>query len=148
MKQLSGLDATFLYLETPQMPMHVGALHVLELPAGFKGRYVTALRKHIASRLPVAPVLRRALWRMPLNVANPAWVDAVPDLRQHIVEIKLPKGSGLSELEAEVSRLHPMLLDRSRPLWKFHVFEGLAPASNGNRRVGLYSQLHLSLIHI
>jgi diacylglycerol O-acyltransferase len=142
MKQLSGLDATFLYLETPQMPMHVGALHVLELPAGFKGRYVTTLRKHIASRLPVAPVLRRALWRMPLNVANPAWVDAVPDLRQHIIEIKLPKGSGLAELEAEVSRLHPMLLDRSRPLWKFHVFEGLAPAPNGNRRVGLYSQLH------
>jgi hypothetical protein len=95
MKQLSGLDATFLYLETPQMPMHVGALHVLELPAGFKGRYVTTLRKHIASRLPVAGVLRRKLWRMPLNVANPAWVDAVPDLRQHIVEIKLPKGAGL-----------------------------------------------------
>ncbi|HRD98910.1 MAG TPA: wax ester/triacylglycerol synthase family O-acyltransferase [Rubrivivax sp.] len=142
MKQLSGLDATFLYLETPQMPMHVGALHVLELPAGFRGQYVTALRKHIASRLPVAPVLRRSLWRMPLNLANPAWVDAVPDLRQHIVEIKLPKGAGLAELEAEVSRLHPILLDRSRPLWKFHVFEGLAPAASGNRRVGLYSQLH------
>ncbi len=142
MKQLSGLDATFLYLETPQMPMHVGALHVLELPAEFKGRYVTALRKHIASRLPVAPVLRRKLWRMPLNLANPAWVDAEPDLRQHIVEIKLPKGAGLRELEAEVSRLHPILLDRRKPLWKFHVFEGLAPSAQGNRRVGLYSQLH------
>ena len=142
MKQLSGLDATFLYLETPQMPMHVGALHVLELPAGFKGRYVTALRQHMANRLPVAGVLRRKLWRMPLNLANPAWVDAEPDLRQHIVEIKLPKGAGLRELEAEVSRLHPILLDRRKPLWKFHVFEGLAPSANGNRRVGLYSQLH------
>ncbi len=142
MKQLSGLDATFLYLETPQMPMHVGALHVLELPAEFKGRYVTALRKHIASRLPVAPVLRRKLWRMPLNLANPAWVDAEPDLRQHIVEIKLPKGAGLRELEAAVSRLHPILLDRRKPLWKFHVFEGLTPSAQGNRRVGLYSQLH------
>ena len=39
MHQLSGLDATFLYLETPEMPMHVGALHVLELPAGFRGRF-------------------------------------------------------------------------------------------------------------
>jgi diacylglycerol O-acyltransferase / wax synthase len=60
MKQLSGLDATFLYLETPEMPMHVGALHVLELPAGAKGRFVVALRKHMAERLPLAPVLRRA----------------------------------------------------------------------------------------
>ena len=142
MQQLSGLDATFLYLETAQMPMHVGALHLFELPPGYPGKFVTALRKHIASRLPVAPVLRRRLWWMPLNLANPAWVDAEPDLRRHIVEIKLPKGAGLPELEAEVSRLHPVLLDRERPLWKMHVFEGLAPGANGHRRVGLYTQLH------
>jgi len=142
MKQLSGLDATFLYLETPEMPMHVGALHLFELPAGYKGKFVTALRKHIASRLPVAPVLRRKLWWMPLNLANPAWVDAEPDMKAHIVEIKLPKGSGLPELEAEVSRLHPVLLDRKRPLWKMHVFDGLAPGANGLKRVALYTQLH------
>ncbi len=146
MKQLSGLDAIFLYLETPEMPMHVGALHVFELPAGYKGKFVTALRKHIASRLPVAPVLRRKLWWMPLNLANPAWVDAEPDLQQHIVEIKLASsskgGAGMAELEAEVSRLHPVLLDRKKPLWKFHIFEGLAPSADGKKRVAMYTQLH------
>ncbi|MBL0299779.1 MAG: hypothetical protein IPQ21_22325 [Betaproteobacteria bacterium] len=126
MQQLSGLDATFLYLETAQMPMHVGALHVFELPTGYPGRFVTALRKHIASRLPVAPALRRRLWWMPLNMANPAWVDAEPDLRRHIVEIAA-QGRRPPALEAEVSRLHSVLLDRERPLWKMHVFEGLAP---------------------
>jgi WS/DGAT/MGAT family acyltransferase len=142
MHQLSGLDATFLYLETPEMPMHVGALHVFELPAGFKGRFVTALRAHVGSRLPAAPVLRRRLWWMPLNMANPAWVDAVPDLRAHVVEIRLPKGSGLADLEAQVAALHPVLLDRKRPLWKMHVLEGLAPGPDGRKRVGLYTQLH------
>ena len=146
MNQLSGLDATFLYLETPQMPMHVGALHVFELPPGTRGKFVTALRKHIASRLPAAPVLRRRLWWMPLNMANPAWVDAEPDLKEHIVEVKLESGAkagaGMAELEAAVSKLHTTLLDRKKPLWKFHVFEGLAPAANGNRRVALYTQLH------
>lgn len=142
MKQLSGLDATFLYMETPQMPMHVGALHVFELPSGYKGKFVTALRKHMALRLPVAPVLRRRLWWMPLNLANPAWVDAEPDLKHHVEEVKLRKGAGLVELEAEVSRLHPVLLDRQKPLWKFYVFEGLAPSAQGRRRVGLYSQMH------
>jgi diacylglycerol O-acyltransferase / wax synthase len=146
MKQLSGLDATFLYLETPEMPMHVGALHVFELPAGFKGKYITALREHMATRLPIAPVLRRKLWWMPLNLANPAWVDAEPDLKHHIVEIKLPasakQGSGMAELEAAVSKLHPVLLDRKRPLWKFHIFEGLAHSPAGHKRVGLYSQMH------
>ena len=146
MKQLSGLDATFLYLETPEMPMHVGALHVFELPPGYKGKFITALRKHIASRLPVAPVLRRKLWWMPLNLANPAWVDAEPDLKQHIVEIQLQSlskgGAGMPELEAAVSRLHPVLLDRKKPLWKFHIFEGLAPSPEGKKRVAMYSQLH------
>ncbi|MBL8361489.1 MAG: wax ester/triacylglycerol synthase family O-acyltransferase [Rubrivivax sp.] len=142
MKQLSGLDATFLYLETPQMPMHVGALNVFELPPGYKGKFVTALRRHMQQRLVLTPALRRRLWWMPLNLANPAWVDAEPDLTQHIVEIRLPKGAGLPQLEDEVARLHPVLLDRRRPLWKFHVFEGLAPSPEGRRRVALYSQLH------
>jgi diacylglycerol O-acyltransferase / wax synthase len=146
MKQLTGLDATFLYLEKPEMPMHVGALHVFELPPGARGKFVVALRKHVASRLPITPVLRRRLWWMPLNMANPAWVDADPDLRLHIVEEKLPPsavlGNGMAELEAAVGRLHPVLLDRSRPLWKFHVFEGLAPTPDGRRRVALYTQLH------
>lgn len=146
MKRLSGLDASFLYLETPEMPMHVGALNVFELPAGFKGRFVTALRKHMAERLPLAPVLRRRLWWMPLNLANPAWVDAEPDLGEHIVEFKLPKsakqGDGMAALEAAVGELHTKLLDRRRPLWKFWVLEGLAPSTQGRKRVGLYSQLH------
>ena len=146
MKQLSGLDATFLHLETSEMPMHVGALHVFELPPGMRGKWVTRLRQHIATRLPAAPALRRKLWWMPLNLANPAWVDADPDLREHIVEIKLPPsaklGDGMAALEAAVSELHPVLLDRSRPLWKMHVLEGLAPAANGCKRVGLYSQFH------
>lgn len=142
MKQLSGLDATFLYLETPEMPMHVGALHLFELPASYKGRFVRDLRRHVARRLPVMPALRRRLWWMPLKFANPAWVDAEPDLNVHVVEIRLPKGSATKELEARVGLLHPVLLDRTRPLWKFHVFEGLAPGEDGSKRVALYTQLH------
>lgn len=142
MKQLAGLDASFLYLETPQMPMHVGALHLLELPAGYDGDYVEDLREHMRSRMPLLPALRRRLLAMPLGLSNPGWVDAEPDLDEHIVEIPLPEGSGMAELEAQVGALHPVLLDRSRPLWKFHVFTGLEPGPEGQVRVALYTQLH------
>jgi len=142
MKQLSGLDASFLFLESPQMPMHVGALHILELPSGHRGRFVITLRRHIGERLHLAAPLRRRLAELPLGFANPVWIDAEPDLKQHIVEIQLPKGSGQAELERAVGELHPKLLDRSRPLWKFHVFEGLAPSPDGRKRVALYTQLH------
>lgn len=142
MKQLAGLDASFLYLETPQMPMHVGALHVLELPEGYDGDFVEDLREHMRARLPLLPALRRKLLTMPLGLSNPGWVDADPDLEAHIVEIPLPEGSGMAELEAQVAELHPVLLDRSRPLWKFHVFTGLEPGPEGQPRVALYTQLH------
>lgn len=142
MKQLAGLDASFLYLETPQMPMHVGALHLLELPGDHDGDFVDDLREHMRTRMPLLPALRRKLVAMPLGLSNPGWVDAEPDLDEHIVEVSLPEGSGMAELEAQVGALHPVLLDRARPLWKFHVFTGLAPGPEGQPRVALYTQLH------
>ena len=74
MKQVPGLDASFLHLETPQMPMHVGALHNLELPADYAGDFVADMRRHMASRLPLTPALRQRLAKMPLNFSNPSWV--------------------------------------------------------------------------
>ena len=142
MKQLSGLDASFLFLETVEMPMHVGALHLFELPADYHGSFVDDMREHMAARLPLAPALRRKLARMPLNLAAPAWVDADPDLRAHIVGISLGNGAGLAELEQQIGQLHPVLLDRGRPLWKFHVFDGLAPGPHGEQRFAMYTQLH------
>jgi diacylglycerol O-acyltransferase / wax synthase len=144
MKRLSGLDATFLHLETPEMPMHVGALHLFELPKGFKGKFVTALRQHMTERLPLAPPLRRRLWMMPMNVTNPVWVDAEPDMAKHVVEHKLPQRTrnDFAALEKMVGKLHVELLDRRRPLWKFHVIEGLSPAAGGHQRVAMYTQLH------
>ena len=142
MKQLSGLDASFLYLETPEMPMHVGALHLFEMPAGYKGNFVADLRRHLEKRLVLTPALRRKLAWMPFNLANPVWIDAEPDLADHVVPVKLRKGSGIAELEAKVGELHPQLLDRDKPLWRFHVFEGLAPGPNKEKRYAMYTKLH------
>lgn len=142
MNQLPGLDATFLHLETPQMPMHVGALHNFELPADYRGDFVADMRAHMAARLPYAPALRQKLATMPLNFANPVWVDAEPDLDEHIVAIKLPKGSTQATLHAQVGQLHPVLLPRDRPLWKFHVFTGLPNGPGGSKRYAMYTQLH------
>lgn len=147
MKRLTGLDATFLHLESAEMPMHVGALHIFELPKGFRGSFASALRRHLGERLPLAPPLRRRLWMMPMNLTNPVWVDAEPDMALHVVEHRLPasrsKTAGdLAALEKLVGKLHVQLLDRRRPLWKFHVIDGLAPAADGRRRVAMYTQLH------
>jgi diacylglycerol O-acyltransferase len=142
MKQLTGLDALFLELESPEMPMHVGSLNIYEWPAGFRGSFAARLRQHLRARLPIMPVLRRRLWRMPLNLANPAWVDAEPNMAYHVVQHRLPAHSGREALESLVGKLHSELLSRKRPLFRFHVIEGLMRGQQGQRLVAVYTQLH------
>ena len=146
MDHLSGLDATFLYLETPENPMHVASLHVYELPPGYDGDFLEDVRKHIARRMHLAPVFQRRLLNMPFEMANPIWVaEDDLDLEYHIRSTVLPKPGSREQLDRLVGRLHSSLLDRSRPLWEFYVIEGLrtAPgAPKGARHVALYCKVH------
>ena len=50
-QQLSGIDASFLYLETPETPMHVAGLTYFELPPGFEGSFYQHFRRFFESRL-------------------------------------------------------------------------------------------------
>jgi diacylglycerol O-acyltransferase len=146
MDHLSGLDATFLYLETPEQPMHVGGLNIFELPARYAGDFVGDLRTHITQRMHLAPVFRRKLVNMPFELANPIWaLDDDMDMEYHIRSTVLPKPGTRAQLDKLVGRLHSSLLDRSRPLWEFYVIEGVASpkdAPAGTRHVAFYSKVH------
>ena len=146
MDHLSGLDAAFLYLETAEMPMHVGSLHLYELPPGYDGNFVDDVRKHIAQRLHLAPVFRRKLLNMPFELANPVWVlDEDIDLEYHIRSTVLPKPGSREQLDRLVGRLHSSLIDRIRPLWEFYIIEGLhtpADAPAGTRHIAFYAKVH------
>ncbi|KAF0164516.1 MAG: acyltransferase [Rhodocyclaceae bacterium] len=121
---LSGIDGAFLNLESAATPMHVGSLHLFETPAGYKGNFFASVRRMMESRM--VPVLRRRLAALPLQLANPVWVQDEIDLDRHIRRVRLPKPGTWAQLEAVVADLHAELLDRSRPLWMLYVLEGLA----------------------
>ena len=146
MNHLSGLDAAFLYVETPETPMHVGGLNIFELPPGYEGEFLDNLRTHIAQRMHLAPVFQRKLVNMPFELANPIWVaDEDLDLEYHIRSTVLPKPGNRAQLDKLVGRLHSSLLDRSRPLWEFYVIEGIetpVDAPPGTRHVAFYSKVH------
>jgi len=142
MKHLTGLDAAFLYLESPEMPMHVGSLHVYELQPGYQGSFYEDVKEHIRKRMHLAPVFHRKLALMPFDIANPVWIeDDDVDLDYHVRSITLPKPGTMAQLENYVGRLHSSLIDRSRPLWEFYVFDGLV---DGN--VAFYSKMHHAAI--
>jgi WS/DGAT/MGAT family acyltransferase len=145
MKSLSGLDATFLYLETPETPMHVGSFHLYELPKGFKGSFHRAVKQHIAGRMHLAPVFSRRLAFMPLNLGHPIWVEADKvDLDFHVRKVP-GRQLTVKQAEAMTARLHGQLIDREHPLWEFHVFDNIkAPAGMEleGKLVALYSKIH------
>lgn len=146
MDHLSGLDATFLYIETPETPMHVGGLNICELPPGYEGDFYDDVKRHITSRLHLANVFQRKLLNMPFELANPVWVpDDALDLDYHVRSTVLPKPGSYAQLDKLVGRLHSSLLDRSRPLWELYVIEGLKSppgAPKGSRHVAFYSKVH------
>ncbi|SDI30384.1 wax ester/triacylglycerol synthase family O-acyltransferase [Variovorax sp. OV700] len=138
MKHLSGLDATFLHLETPEMPMHVGSLNVLDLPKGYEGDFYEDAKQFMASRIHLADVFTRKLALMPFDLTNPVWVeDDDIDLDYHVRHITLPKPGTNRQLQQYVARLHSTLIDRSRPMWEFFIIDGLKSG-----QVALYTKVH------
>ncbi|MES2261938.1 MAG: wax ester/triacylglycerol synthase family O-acyltransferase [Pseudomonadota bacterium] len=142
MKHLSGLDAMFLHVESAEMPMHVGSMHVLDLPAGYNGDYYEDVKAALSQRLHLAEVFTRKLALMPFDLSNPVWIeDEDIDLEHHIRHITLSKPGSNQQLQQLVARLHSSLMDRSRPLWELVVIDGLKTG-----QVALYAKAHHSAI--
>lgn len=127
MQQLSAQDASFIYMDLPNSPMHIGALAVYDpatAPNGFV-RFKDILRT-LAGRLPLARSFRERVVRVPFDLDHPYWVrDASFDLEFHVRHIALPQPRDWRQLCIQVARLHARPLDLSRPLWEMTVIEGL-----------------------
>lgn len=127
MQRLTGLDASFLYLETPTQPLHVCSILELDtstMPGGYTfGR----LRDALELRLAAMPEFREKLADNPLNLDHPVWVDDKDfDVNRHLHRIALPPPGGRAELSEICGHIASLPLDRGRPLWEMWVIEGVA----------------------
>ena len=140
--KLSSLDAAFLYMETPEMPMHVGSLSLFQLPKGYKGDYFEAFKAQIADRLDAAPMLKQKLARTVLDIDHPSWIeDDQFDINRQMFRGSLAAPSDMATLRRTVGWMHAKLLNRARPLWEFYLFENMP-----DNQVGLYVKIHHALI--
>jgi WS/DGAT/MGAT family acyltransferase len=126
MEQLTGLDATFLYLETPSLHMHVSMAAMFD-PSTVPGGYsFDKLRDLVSSRLELAPIFRRRLVEVPFRLGHPYWVDDPTfDIEYHIRRGAVPSPGGVEELAQFVGDVCSRQLDRSKPLWEMYIVEGL-----------------------
>jgi len=127
MRQLTGLDASFLYLETPNAPMHISSLAIYDQSTAEGGQVrFKEIIDNTAKRMSSLPVMTQKLVNVPLSLDHPYWVtDGAFDPEFHIRHIALPKPGDWRQLCILISRLHARPLDRNRPLWEMYVIEGL-----------------------
>lgn len=127
MQQLNGLDSAFLFMETPNAPMHIGSVAIFD-PSTAPGKLVRLKRiiKTLEERAHLAPYLKQKLVEVPFNADFPYWVRAKSfDPEFHVRHLALPKPGDWRQLCIQIARLHSRTLDRSRPLWELYVIEGL-----------------------
>jgi len=139
---LNPLDAVWLMMESADTPMHIGVLAIFRKPRNAPGTWLSSLAAGMReSRKPVAP------WnyRLAGNFGNPLTPHLTVarnfELDYHFRHSALPSPGGERELGVMLSLLHSNALEQSRPLWEFHLIEGLA-----RDRFAFYIKVHNALV--
>lgn len=139
MKRLMPMDLLFLMMERRHQPFHVGALSLFHPPPGAAPDFATQLAEQLRqSRQAAAPFNRRLVSRFGMKFWEE---DSDFDLAHHFVHLSLPKPGRIRELLAMVSRVHSAHIDRSYPLWRTYLIEGLEDG-----RIASYSKIHHALV--
>ncbi len=146
MQRLSGLDASFLYLESSTQHMHVCSILELDASTMPGGYTFDRLRDALSLRLKAMPQFREKLANSPLNLDHPVWVDDQKfDVNRHLHRIGLPPPGGRAELAEVCGHIASLPLDRTRPLWEMWVIEACAsPDSQKADRLAVMTKVHHS----
>jgi diacylglycerol O-acyltransferase / wax synthase len=127
MQRLSGLDASFLYLETAAQPLHVCSILDIDTSSMPGGYTFDRLRDALGLRIKAMPEFREKLADNRFNLDHPVWVeDKDFDVDRHLHRIGLPSPGGRAELAEICGHIASLQLDRSRPLWEMWVIENIA----------------------
>ncbi|MDX2356777.1 wax ester/triacylglycerol synthase family O-acyltransferase [Dietzia sp. PP-33] len=130
MERMTGLDASFLYMETDEQMMVINGVVHLDVSTIDEGYSFERLRSGLARRVKAVPPFRRKVHDSPWNLGHPAWVEDFDfDIAHHVRRIELGPGETEEEMLAVCGRLASTPLDRSRPLWQVWIIERGDPST-------------------
>lgn len=113
-RRMSAHDASFLYYERSETPLHLGAAWLMDgpLPAAL-------LAERMRRRLHRIPRYRQVARADALGIAHFAWEDdAAFDVQSHLEEVVLQRGATRAEMLSAVAAMHSRPIDRRKPLWR------------------------------
>ena len=138
MEWMSPMDASFLHIEGPNNPMHIGGVSIFEGPAPPFER----LEEMVGSKLDAVPRYRQKVRFVPLGIGRPVWVDDPHfSLTYHLRHSALPAPGTEDILRRTAARIFAHHLDRQKPLWEIWMLEGLS-----DNRWALLSKVHHCMV--
>jgi diacylglycerol O-acyltransferase / wax synthase len=119
-RRLTPQDASFLYIERANQPMHGVQVAI------YQGRMtLDEVIRVIGDRLHLMPRFRQKVMSPPFGIAHPTWEDDTDfDIRHHITEETLSAPGDDRAMAGAIARELTPLLDRRRPLWRMVVVQG------------------------
>jgi WS/DGAT/MGAT family acyltransferase len=135
------VDAVWLAMESADTPMHVGVLAIFSQPRNAPKNYLSKWAQDMREVDVPAEPWGQVVSHGPAFLGPRLEEDQDFDIEYHFRHSALPEPGGERELGVMVSRLHSHPLDPSRPLWEFHLIEGLE-----NGRFAFYVKVHHALV--
>jgi diacylglycerol O-acyltransferase len=121
MERLASVDAAWLRMEEPTNLMMITAVLWFDEPPD-EQRLKAVLRERLVERF---PRFRQRLVEPAGLLASPYWEeDTAFDFEAHLGHAVVPPPGDRDALEALVSQWMSTPLERSRPLWQFHLVDG------------------------
>ena len=142
--RLTALDGSFLALESPNVHMHVGSVHVFDagpLAAPHGGLDIERVKAMSEPAMRRSARFRQRIARVPL-FGDPVWIDdAEFRLDHHLRHTALPEPGDARQLKRLAGRIFSQKLDPNRPLWEMWFVEGLE-----DDRFAVIAKIHHAMI--
>lgn len=131
------MDASFLYFEKKECPMHIGSVSVFEGEVPFDD-----FVKMVDAKIHLLPRYQQIVVPDPFNLGHPTWeFDHNFDIRNHIFKLQIEAPGDDSRLSELAGKIFSPLMDRSKPLWDIYWVYGL----EGNR-CAMVARVHHAMV--
>ena len=136
-RRLSSLDASFLYFEKKEAPMHIGSVHIFEGEVPFDD-----FCEMIDRKMHLIPRYQQTVKFDPFNLGHPTWEDDPNfNVRNHIFKLEIEAPGTEAELIDLAGKIFTPVMSRSKPLWDIYWIYGLE-----NNTCAMIARIHHCMV--
>jgi diacylglycerol O-acyltransferase len=135
--RLTSIDASFLYFEKKEAPMHIGSVSIFDGEIPFD-KFIN----NIESKMHLLPRYQQKVIPDPFNLGHPTWeFDPDFDVKNHVFRVRIDPPGTEEQLIELASRIFTPVMDRNKPLWDIYLVYGLE-----GKRTAMIARVHHCMV--